>query len=190
VGRQAGKQRGGGDARHTPPHPKAFRHFLTCMGLEQLGSSAYPPFNAYLWSVSSFAVKGLASERHFFDLSLLRIPSPRARSHNLRSPLLQPHHGGFLERISDCIYSREVGDTGGFFFSFVFFGLRRDAAMHPQPRRRPRAETPLPFSFVLSLFLVGSLWEQGLGRLVRMIPPARVSETRRVHSFRLFLSHG
>lgn len=101
VGRQAGEQRGGGDARHTPPHPKAFRHFLTCMGLEQLGSSAYPPFDAYLWSVSFFAVKGLASERHFFDLSLLRIPSPRARSHNLRSPLLQPHHGGFLERISD-----------------------------------------------------------------------------------------
>jgi hypothetical protein len=29
-------------ACHTPPHPKAYRHFLTCMGLERLETSAYP----------------------------------------------------------------------------------------------------------------------------------------------------
>lgn len=60
-------------------------------------------------------------------------------------------------------------------FVFSFFGLRRDAAMHPQPSLgRHRADTPfrlrdgLRFSFIFlfffpSFYLDGSLWEHGSG---------------------------
>jgi len=55
-----------------------------------------------------------------------------------------------------------------------FSGIRRDAAMQPQPpRHTPR--TAQHHLFVFLIPLVGSLGETRLGRLVIMIPPCHVS---------------
>jgi hypothetical protein len=156
-------------ACHTPPYPKEYRHFLTCMGLERLGTSAYPfrcisLVGFLLWARTSERASFCFSLGFFWDTTAITASSVAS----LFSFYSQPHHGRILGRVSDCIYSREGRHTGDLVF---LFGLRRRCSNATPNLGRDRGQRHPPSVF--SLFFLG--WNpcgnKALGWLVIMISP-------------------
>lgn len=150
--------------------------------------------DVYLWSVS-ICGQGSASERHLFFFLL----SPLLHFWDTTAITASSVTSFFLFPFPTSSWPDPGADILIAFTAWrvdiqaiLVFGLRRDAAMQPQPRRRPGLRHPFCF---LHPFLGWIPVGTRLRWLVIMIPPACVWATHCIHSFcfpyhLVFLSHG